>query len=83
MEVIRGQQKGKSIHNIIGLLLVSHVENSRLVEFSFGAESLFKLFNMFITSTYELTFMYGGVLLLIQINIVTLEMQVGDDLSAW
>ncbi len=24
---------------------VSHVENSRLVEFSFGAESLFKLFN--------------------------------------
>ncbi len=35
---------------------MSRVENSRLVEFSFGAESLFKLFNMFITSTYELTF---------------------------
>ncbi len=37
---------------------MSHVENSRLVEFSFGAENLFKLFNMFITSTYELTFEY-------------------------
>ena len=33
---------------------MSHVENSRLVEFSFGAESMFKLFNMFITSMYEL-----------------------------
>ena len=35
---------------------MSHVENSRLVEFSFGAESLFKVSYMFITSTYELTF---------------------------
>ena len=35
---------------------MSHVENSRLVEFFFGAENLFKLFNMFITSTYERTF---------------------------
>ncbi len=34
---------------------MSHVDNSRLLECSFGAESLFKLFDMFITSMYELT----------------------------
>ncbi len=38
---------------------MSHVENSMLVEFSFGAESLFKLFNMFITSMYEYIRVYS------------------------
>ncbi len=48
---------------------MSHVENSRLVEFSFGAESLFKLLNMFITSTYELTFELQNIIILILIPI--------------
>ena len=31
---------------------MSHVENSRLVEVSFGAESLFKLFNIFLYNCF-------------------------------
>ena len=51
-KVIRGQQKGKSIHNIIGLLLQSmlYIKKIKLVEVCFGAEPLLKLFWYMFTS---------------------------------